>query len=301
MLILKTEVHETIWGGKKLTPFSNTACEKIGHLYSVNCNKNESNIILNGKYAGKTLNEYFDQNKARYGLEEYDYFPVIIALVEADDNLSIQVHPDDETAPILDPQIKLGKNESWYFLDAPKTGKIFDGCLCSTMDELKDSIASHNMEKVTDTLEVKSGDYTYIEAGTLHAMSRGSLVYEIEENAGCTYRFYDFDRVDSNGKKRPLQIPEAFYSIHLENKSAVKKYGDQPIEERRYITQHYPQLDTYRNESDTLQVVTILNGECSLVGIAVTKGMSVILEPAEEIHMDEVEAIVAQPKPLKRG
>lgn len=300
MLILKTEVHETIWGGNKLTPYSNSKCEKIGHLYSVNCNENESNIILNGKYSGKTLNEYFEQNKVKYGLEDYDYFPVIIALVEANENLSIQVHPDDETAPVLDPQIKLGKNESWFFIDAPKTGKIYDGCLCNSMDELKRNIAAHSMEKVTDTLEVRSGDYTYIEAGTLHAMSSGSLVYEIEENAGCTYRFYDFDRLDAEGKKRPLQILEAFYSIHLENKSKVKQYGEQPIEERRYITQHYQKVNYYKNQSDTLQAFTILDGSCCVEEIEVIKGMSIILEPGEELEIDEVEAIVAQPKPLKK-
>ena len=182
MIILKPEVHETIWGGKKLTPYSNSTCEKIGHLYSINCNEKETNMILNGPDAGKTLNAYFDENKARFGLEEYDYFPVIIALVEANDNLSIQVHPDDETAPILNPKIKRGKNESWFFIDAPTCGYIFDGCLCGSMDELKRSIAEGKMEAVTGHLEVKPHDYTYVVAGTLHAMTTGSLVYEIEEN-----------------------------------------------------------------------------------------------------------------------
>ena len=299
MLIIKTEVHETIWGGKKLTKYSGTNSEKIGHLYSINCNANETNIILNGEYKGKTLNEWFSQNKGKYGLEEYEYFPLVIALVEANDNLSIQVHPDDETAPILDTRIKLGKNESWFFIDAPDSAAIYDGCLCKSMDELKTAIAHGKMESVTDKIPIKKGDYTYIVAGTLHALSKGSLVYEIEENAGCTYRFYDFDRLDKDGKKRPLQIPEAFYSIHLENKSQIKHYTDIPIEERRYFTQHFNSIPSYKNTANTIQVFTLLSNECEIDGIRIMPGMSVILAPNEAISFTtNVEAMVAEPKTL---
>lgn len=297
MLILKNQVHETIWGGKKLTPYSNSTCEKIGHLYSTNCNANETNIILNGKYKNKTLNQYFDENKERFGLEQYEYFPLVIALVEANDNLSIQVHPDDETAPVVDSSIKFGKCESWYFIDAPEEGSIFCGCLCNDMKELKKCIIENKMEAATDRLNVHKGDYTYVVAGTLHAMTRGSLVYEIEENAGCTYRFYDFDRIDKNGKKRPLQIPEAYFSIKLENKSEIKHYdGKNPIEERRYITWHFDEITEYENKSNTLQVFTILDGNCVVEGFKLHRGSSIILEPSEKIVVDTVEAIVAQPK-----
>ena len=297
MLILKNQVHETIWGGKKLTPYSDSSCEKIGHLYSTNCNANESNIILNGKYKNKTLNQYFDENKERFGLEQYEYFPLVIALVEANDNLSIQVHPDDETAPILNSSIKFGKCESWYFIDEPNDGSIFCGCLCKNMDELKNSIISNDIAKVTDRLSIKKGDYTYVVAGTLHAMSAGSLVYEIEENSGCTYRFYDFDRIDKNGEKRPLQIPEAYFSIRLNNKSCVKHYnGSDPIEERRYITWHFDSISKYKNNSETLQVFTVINGKSIVDGFKIQRGSSIILEPGEEIIIDTVEAIVAQPK-----
>lgn len=298
MLILQNIVHETIWGGNKLTPYSGSKCEKIGHLYSVNCNEEGSNIILNGPYKGHSLNTYFDKNKQKFGLDQYDYFPLVIALVDGTDNLSIQVHPDDETAPVLDSKAKYGKCESWYFIDPPKSGSIFCGCLCKSMDELKHSISHGKMELVTDRLPVKKGDYVYVKAGTLHSMAAGSLVYEIEENAGCTYRFYDFDRIDKNGKKRPLQIAEAFYSINLNNKSEVKHYSEKPIEERRYITQHFDKVNSYRNESKTLQVFTILDGHCRIDEFQLGKGNSVILEPGEELKIDTVEAIVAQPKRL---
>lgn len=298
MQVLETKVHETIWGGQRLMPYTSGGYKKIGHLYSVNCNTSESNTILNGEYKGKMLNEYFNHVKGKYGLERYDYFPLVIALVEADDNLSIQVHPDDETALVLDPEIGAGKNESWFFIDVPHSGKIYNGCLCTSMDELKHNIVLGNMDKVTDFLEVCKGDYVYIEAGTLHAMSAGSLVYEIEENAGCTYRFYDFDRLDAEGKKRPLQIPEAFYSIDLRKKSHIEHYGEAPIEEKRYITQYYEGIIHYRNESNTLQVFTLLEGMFNVKDLTIIKGMSIILEPQEELKFvkEPVNAMVAEPK-----
>lgn len=295
MLILKPEVHETIWGGEKLTPFSGSTCKKIGHLYSAYCHANGTNIILNGAWRGKTMSQYFDENKARFHLGDCEYFPLIIALVEAADNLSIQVHPDDETAPVLDPAIRRGKNESWFFIDAPEDGAIYNGCLCSNLEELRRSIISGNIEQVTDRLPVKKGDYVYVKAGTLHSMSKGSLVYEIEENAGCTYRFYDFNRIDKNGKSRPLQIPEAFFSIKPENKSEAKRY-DGAMEEKRYITWHYEGLTRYRNESDTLQASTVLSGGATVDGVEVITGMTVILEPGEEADFEGSEVMIAQPK-----
>ena len=296
VFLLKNEIHETIWGGGKLAPFAGSTSSRIGHLYSVNCNAEGSNTILTGPYRGRTLNAYFDENKARFGLAGYEYFPVVIALVEARDHLSIQVHPDDATAMLLDATSRGGKNESWFFIDAPESGEIFCGCRAKTMVELKDAILTDRMESATDRLRVQKGDYVFVKAGTLHAMSRGSLVYEIEENAGCTYRFYDFDRTDSDGKKRPLQIPEAFFSIRLGNKSVAKQYGDAPIEERRYFTQHYARLEDYRNESQTLQVLTILSGEAEIEGHRAVRGTSVVLEPGDELHITPVEAMVAEMK-----
>lgn len=104
-------------------------------------------MVLNGVYRGRTLNEYFDLVKGKYRLEAYDYFPVVVALVEANDNLSIQVHPDDRAAAVLNPKMMGGKNESWFFIDAPQAGFLYNGCRCKTMDELRQCIAEGRMEE----------------------------------------------------------------------------------------------------------------------------------------------------------
>ena len=298
MFLLESEAHETIWGGQKLLPYSRGKHETIGHLYSVHCTAEGSNTILTGEYKGKSMNEYFSANRAKFGLDGYDYFPVVIALVDASDNLSIQVHPDDKAVLALDPQIRRGKNESWFFIDPPDNGKIFCGCTCDTMDQLRSAIIEGGMEGATRRLPINRGDYVYVKAGTLHAMSKGSFVYEIEENGGATYRFYDFGRIDSAGHTRPLHIPEAFFSIHLGLESQPRQYGSDPIEERRYITQHLSNASEYKNTSQSLQVFTVLKGTFEFEGISVTTGMSIIMEPGDELHAPAVEAMIAQPKPL---
>ena len=110
MLILKTIVHETIWGGSRLTPFSGTNSRKIGHLYSLISNGEFESAVLNGKYKGRLFREYFDENKDKFGLTEYKEFPFLLAIVDATEDLSLQVHPDDRTAKELE-GVEFGKNE----------------------------------------------------------------------------------------------------------------------------------------------------------------------------------------------
>ncbi|MBR4592057.1 MAG: class I mannose-6-phosphate isomerase, partial [Elusimicrobiaceae bacterium] len=235
MLILKTIVHETIWGGKKLTPYSGSTNTHIGHLYSLISNGEFESEILNGPYRGKLFRTYFDENKEKFHLSRYKEFPFLLALVDAAGDLSLQVHPNDTMAKKLE-HTDLGKNESWYFLETPKSGKIFDGCKAHSQAQLRQKVQQGKYREVIDELPVQAGDYVYVQAGTMHAMSAGSLVYEIEENCNATYRLYDFDRLDKNGQKRPLQTDKALQSIDVTLKSKAEPYTTLKTE-RLYATQ----------------------------------------------------------------
>lgn len=298
MLILKPIAHPTIWGGKRLTPYSGSDCEKIGHLYSVYHSGSTSNLIMNGNWKGRTLSEYFYENKEKYHLGKYREFPLVIALVDAADDLSIQVHPDDAAAWELEGESH-GKNESWYFIEAPETGNIYNGCRCRTVEELRNLTEEGRAEECIDCLPVKKGDYVYISGGTLHSLSAGSFVYEIEENTEITYRLYDFDRLDISGRKRPLQTEQALRCVHPGEKSEICRYGTEPIRERMYTTQKYENIVGYKNESDTLACITVLSekGKLTEEDISVQMGQTVILEPGESLSadMDMTEAIVARP------
>ena len=292
MLVIKTIVHETIWGGEKLTPYSDTDNKKIGHLYSLVSNGEFESEILNGEYKGQLFRKYFDENKNRFGLSKYKEFPFLLALVDASDDLSLQVHPNDKTAKELE-NADFGKNESWYFIDAPKTGKIFDGCKAKTSEELKEKVAQNKYDDVIDYLEVKSGDYVYIEAGTMHAMAAGSLVYEIEENCNATYRVYDFDRIDKNGKKRPLQTENALKSIDVSLKSKAVPYVGEKVE-RFYSTQLFKNIEEYTNNSETLECLTVINGVSEIEGQKIQRGVKVVLEPNETVKLNKSGFIISR-------
>ncbi|HIT17597.1 MAG TPA: class I mannose-6-phosphate isomerase [Candidatus Caccosoma faecigallinarum] len=293
MLVIETIVHETIWGGKKLTPYSGTNNKKIGHLYSLISNGELESKILNGEYRGQLFRKYFDENKARFGLSNYKEFPFLLALVDASDDLSLQVHPNDVMAKELE-GADFGKNESWYFIDAPKTGKIFDGCKARTSQELKEKVTLGKYDDVIDFLEVRSGDYVYIEAGTMHAMSAGSLVYEIEENCNATYRVYDFDRVDKDGKKRPLQTENALKSIDVSLKSKTIPYVGEKTE-RLYSTQLFKNTEEYTNVSNTLECLTVIDGESEVEGQKVQRGVTIVLEPNETVKLNKSEFVISRP------
>ena len=209
----------------------------------------------------------------------------MLAIVEASDNLSLQVHPDDAAAKELE-GAPFGKNESWYFLRPPKSGKIFDGTTVSSIAEVERLIAERKMSQLADTLEIETGDYVFVEAGTLHAITADSLVFEIEENSEYTYRVFDFDRVDDHGMKRPLHIDRALRALKPKLKSSVRRY-EGAIAERLYTTQLLDSLASYRNSSRTLECLTLLDDSIDeqLDGIRLSFGMTIVLEPEECVHL----------------
>lgn len=288
MLILKRIIHTTIWGGPKISRLAGVEGENIGHLYSLYCREGISNEILNGEWLGKTLNEVFPLFKAEFGMSHYDYFPLTLALTEAQENLSIQVHPNDAAASALEHRAR-GKRESWYFIDAPASGTIINGCTCRDAEQEAAMIAQGQFMAMADTLPVKVGDYVFVEPGTLHAITAGSLVYEIEEGADFTYRFYDYDRTDAQGNKRELHIDKATRALDIHLKSQVRHYDGQEIQEKTYSTKLINATAAYTNESGTLECFTLVRGALKCDGIEVAPGSTVLLWPGEALDTKQIE------------
>ena len=288
MLILKRITHNTIWGGPKISALAGVEGTNIGHLYSLYCREGISNEILNGPWKGKSLNDVFPLFKDEFHLSQYEFFPLTLALTEANENLSIQVHPGDEMASAIEHKAR-GKRESWYFIDAPTQGTIINGCTCR--DEAQ---ASHMKEQgqfmaMADTLPVKVGDYVFVEPGTLHAITAGSLVFEIEEGADFTYRFYDYDRTDAQGNKRELHIEKAAQALDIHLKSIAKTYNAQEeIIEKTYSTKLINNITNYTNESGTLECFTLVDGALSCDGIEVPLGSTVLLWPGETLDTQQI-------------
>lgn len=294
MQILEPIVHETVWGGSKLAAYVKTDCRKIGHLYSVIDTKSMRSQFASGDWFGKTIHDWFEANKARYGLSKYDELPILMALVEAADNLSIQVHPDDKAA--AKEGRPFGKNESFYILEAPTTGRMFNGTKVETTEALASLVRSGRTMEGVDSVPVKVGDYVYVVGGTLHAAAAGSLSFEIEENCDATYRFYDFDRVDKNGEKRPLQIEKALSCLHPKQQSMVSSFEPNTTKsERMYELTLVDGKDKWVCPEGMFAFVVLLKGKLMIDGIEVFPGTAVLLEPGESVNLLGTTAMIARP------
>lgn len=265
MLVLKPVIHETVWGNDILSENYCPECKYIGHLYSCDPQKNGS-IILNGDNKGKSLYEYLLEKNYLQCLQ------FVIALVTPGKDLSIQVHPSEGVHK---------KNESWYFLKQPDSGYIYNGCLSNDKTIIEDAMRRGKPFDVVDRLCIDNGDYVYVEAGTLHAMTAGSVVYEIEELNGTTYRFYDYERLDHNGKKRELQLDLGIETLKTNLKS--EKVNDFCGKDENGYSIRLIKGGIYCNLTDNLVCITLLQGESTIDDLKI--GMSFILEPGEKCDL----------------
>ena len=281
MLVLEPMFHKTIWGGNRLDSVYGKKAEGLGHLYSVRAKKGErSNIILNGKYAGRTLYEVAGE------------YPLSIALVDAASDLSIQVHPGD---------VAENKHESYYFIQAPSASYIYCGLCGIPAEGLRAACESGSVLPHIGQLPVKAGDYAYIGPGLVHALTAGSFVYEIEQGADKTYRLFDYNRKGDDGKPRCLHLEQALAVLNTATspKRQVYQVGTE-IGERTYATKLLGGLTAFENEGTEAVCITLLSGEAVLDGVTLKTGMSVVVEPKERLSGFYMEKCMAA-KNLDRG
>lgn len=166
--------------------------------------------VLNGKFEGKTLQEVYLADKSICGTkgEKYEFFPLLIKFIDAKRDLSIQVHPDDEYAMRVEGEF--GKTEAWYILDCEPDAELILGFNRNvTVEEFKKAAQSDAMMDICNRVKVKKGDVFFIESGTMHAICKGILLAEVQQNSNTTYRIYDYGRLGKDGKPRELHVDKA--------------------------------------------------------------------------------------------
>lgn len=297
MLILSSVSDKTLWGSTRLHSYgadkNNTS---IGHLYTVTGNEDLSCIVLNGKYKNQTLYRVYKENTKLFGYKKTEGFPFMIAFVDANRDLSIQVHPDDAYAK-KNENAKQGKLESWYFICPPTKGWIYNGTTCKTKTDFVNKGNLGKWNEILDTLPVKKGDYICVYPGTVHAITAGSFLYEIQLSSDITYRLYDFDRLNENGEKRELNQEKGFEAANPLLKSDCVKYR----ENREYIEKNYSTRLTFVkksliNEKDVFMAVTLLEGDLYYENYKLIKGQSFIMLPGEKINFSsQAKVIIAYP------
>lgn len=220
---------EKIWGGDKIksilkkdySPLSN-----CGESWEISCSEDDNSIVADGSLKGLTIEELIKKYKSDLvGKKVYeqfgDKFPLLIKYLDANDDLSIQVHPNDEMAKKN--HNSFGKTEMWYVLQADENAKINVGFNKTvTKQEYLECLNSNTLDTILNFENVKEGDVYFLPAGRVHYIGKGCLIAEIQQTSDITYRIYDFDRVDANGNKRELHTDLALQCIDF---NALDKYS----------------------------------------------------------------------------
>lgn len=297
MNVIKPIIHETIWGGNRLAGYCGSESSCIGHLYSAIDTPEMVSVFSAGPLTGKTVHDWFLKNREKYGLGKHERMPLILALLDASSDLSIQVHPDDTMAAELTGSPS-GKNETFIVLQTPHSGLMYDGCNSASPGELAEAIENGKLDEQLNSTPCEAGDYIYIEGGTLHAATAGSLNFEIEENGGQTYRFYDYDRVDSNGNKRPLQLEEALKCLDVSKKTHKRQLGKDWIVERAYASKITEDPIIVNDDPEMFMFAVPLEGKITIdnLGQDILPGTAVLLEPGELLPNDGARCILVKPR-----
>jgi mannose-6-phosphate isomerase class I len=221
ILKLKPLFYDKVWGGNKLkSDYKYNCSDKTGEAWGISGHKSGSSTIENGAYAGKTLRELYSSNRELFGNYPTKEFPILIKVIDAADDLSIQVHPNDSYAREV--ENSLGKTECWYILDADKDTDIIIGHKARTIQEFKEFVAKNDFESVLNIFPIKKGDQFNIYSGTIHAIRKGTVLLEIQQSSDVTYRLYDYNRL-SNGSLRELHLDKALDVIKCPDKSLAKE------------------------------------------------------------------------------
>ena len=221
---------QMLWGGQRLNTIygRDLPYEKTGESWDISCRPDEMGIIENGPAAGQTLADYIARDKAGVlgtRLASLERFPLLVKLIDANDTLSVQVHPgdgDNKEHPSTTGQRQIpetGKSEMWYILVPPTCGHIIMGLKPGiTPTALRAAIANGTVESCLHRQPVSAGDIVNIPAGLIHALTPGIMVAEVQQNSDTTYRLYDFNRLSPDGKPRDLHVEEAIAVADFDGK-----------------------------------------------------------------------------------
>lgn len=296
VLFFKPIARPAIWGHTLVKEYFgyNEFPEGIGQSWSFSAQKDASTQCVSEPYKGKTLLDLWENNQELFGHPDEE-FPVIISLVGPEDDLSIQVHPNDEYAKKIG--FTSGKNEAWYFIESKGGSRIVYGHNAKDEKDLYNYIDNDKWDELIRYLDVHTDDFVYLPAGLLHALKKGSIVYEIQQATDITYRFYDYHRKDEQGNERELHLEQAINCLSYNPEDM--KNNISPIETR---LQNGTQTVYISNDSftvtklevtgenkyicDNYQLATVVKGSGSVDGQDIKIGDSFLIPVNNEVILD---------------
>ncbi len=300
---LRASLHETIWGGQNLARSAGKMVPpgaKVGESWETEI----GNQILNAPYQGRSLGDLVAElGEPLLGTQTLEIFgprfPLLAKFIDAQDKLSVQVHPEDAYARLHEGD-KLGKTEAWYILHADPGAAIIHGLRRAvTRDEVRQAIAEVTLEALLHAEPVQAGDVVFVPAGTVHAIGAGIVLYELQEYSDVTYRLYDYGRLTAEGKQRELHVEKA---LDVMDYAPTPTHKVQPVvlhdladraQHRCLVACRYFVLEelafrgtlTAATSRASCQIVSLLDGACTLSAgadepLALGKGDTVVLPAA---------------------
>ena len=278
---LEAPLKDYLWGGTRLKDEygKKTNLDKVAESWELACHKDGKSKIVNGEAAGLFLEDWLaGQDKSVLGnnAASFPYFPLLIKLIDAKGDLSVQVHPDNDYAMRVEGEY--GKTEMWYIVDCEPGASLLYGFKEKiSKEEFERRIADNTLLEVCNRVPVKKGDVFFIDSGTLHAIGKGILICEIQQNSNTTYRIYDYGRVGKDGKPRELHVKKAIDVTKLEpptkSTTALAKIDIIPgldmklLAECEYFTAYHATLKgeaSLKAGSESFQTFTVLSGSLKL-------------------------------------
>lgn len=282
MAILKLQpaCKDYLWGGTRLMKEYHKSFngEKLAETWELSCHPDGPSTIVNGMEKGKTLDQYLEEKgNVVLGSNSRDEkeFPILVKLIDAKDDLSVQVHPDDLFA--LANEGQKGKTEVWYIIDCEEGAFLYYGFSKKiSKEEFQERIQNHTLVEVLNRVYVKKGDVLLIESGTIHAIGKNILLAEIQENSNVTYRIYDYGRIGKDGKERRLDIDKA---LDVTDLSPIVKEGSFCP---HLVTCRYFTVDKIYLDGVHMQKLNGFVGQDSFVHLLVLEGEGTI-ETSDDI------------------
>lgn len=299
----------TLWGGEKIIPFKHLTDKvaNVGESWEISGVPGNESVVANGEYKGQTLPELVgtyhgelvgEANYARFG----STFPLLIKFIDAQQDLSIQVHPADDLAKKR--HNSMGKTEMWYVVDAEKDAKLRSGFSEQiTPKEYKERIHNSTITDVLQEYPIHKGDVFFLPAGRIHSIGAGAFIAEIQQTSDVTYRIFDFNRKDANGKTRELHTDLAKDAINYEvlddYRTHYEAVKDEPVELVAcpyFTTSLYDLTETITcdySELDSFVIFICMEGACKLVD---NEGHEISLQAGETVLIPaSTEEVTIQP------
>lgn len=265
---LEPVFKDFLWGGNKLREVYHKQCDYdvIAESWEMSAHPSGQSIVAEGRHKGLLFGEYLKlAGREAWGwkCQAFDKFPILIKLIDAKENLSVQVHPDDDYALRVEKQY--GKNEMWHIIDCDENACLYCGLKKNvSRDELESALKSGRILELLNKIIVNKGDTFFIEAGTIHAIGAGILLCEIQQNSDITYRLYDYGRKDSFGKRRELHIEQAIQVADLNWKeTAVTRNKSRILGECKYfkcLRHEFSEDLDIENDESSFKAFTFLAG-----------------------------------------